>query len=916
MPRTTPSLADRLRGLGKRLGSLVRPRETEHEMSAELAFHIDMETEQNVRRGMSPPDARVAAVRAFGGVGRVAEQVRETRKIGWLDDLILDLRHAARGFRRSPGFTLAAIAALSLGIGANAAVFSVVHAIVLAPLPYAEPDRLVHLWERNPAQRIERGSLSRGTFVDLRNRSRTLERVGLFNERDFLLTSEGKTWEAQVASVSPAVFEMLGVRAVLGTVFPPESDPWASGADQAVISHDLWQQRFGGDSSVLGRRIQFDMRFSYRIIGVMPPGFAFPAGTSIWTPMFQPSSATGDQRQIRFGSALGQLRRGYTVEQATQEAAAIAAQLASEYPASNAGWTLDVAPLDRAIVGDTRTILLVLLGLALCVLLVACGNVATLAVARATARRHETAVRVALGAGRRRLLRQWTAEGLLLALLGGAGGLLVGHWSTRFLLAVAPAGIPRLDEVRFSGAVLGFVMVVTVLAAILVGLAPALRVGETRPLDLMQGREGRTAVNTRTREWLLGAQVALTMMLTVAASLLLHSYEKLQATDLGYRRSDILSAEVRVPFGKFRNPEGAAVRTRHYEMVQFYTGMMAEVSALPGVLAVEGTSQVPLSAEPQSGTMWLADAAGARGRTPPTSAADQWNAATQIVTPGYFEAMGIPVVRGRHFDPGDRFTEQQFTSSQDNRPPGVAIINEAMARQVWPDADPIGQRLVIYNDMRSFAPSRTIVGVVRDVRSESVATTASPTVFLPFAQHPTTELSLVVRSDLPPGQLVKPVTDRLHAFDPAVTVVSAQPLDDVVASELSRPRFTLLLVGSFALLALVIAAVGVFGIVGFLVTQRTHEIGIRMALGARPRGVLLLVLREGLHPVLLGAAAGCAGAAAVAHGMRALLYGLAPLDALSFAAAASVLLAASVIAAIIPAGRAASLDPLRALRVE
>ena len=885
-------------------------------MTAELAFHIDMETEQNIRRGMSPIDARNAAVRAFGGVGRVSEQVRTTRKIGWLDDLVQDLRHAARSYRRTPGFTLAAIAALSLGIGANAAVFTVVHAIVLAPLPYAEPDRLVHLWERNPTQGIERSALSRGTFVDLRNRARTLERVGLYSQRDFLLTSDGKTWEAQLASVSPSIFEMLGVRPVVGAVFPSEDDPWASGADQAVISHDLWVQRFGRDSSVIGRRIQFDMRFSYRIIGVMPPGFAFPAGTSIWTPMFHGTSVPVGQRQLRFGGALGQLRRGSTAEQAAQEAEAIASQLASEYPASNAGWTLELVPLDRAVVGDTRTTLLVVLGLALCVLLVACGNVATLAVARATARRHETAVRVALGAGRRRLLRQWTAEGLLLALLGGAGGLLVGYWITRFLLAVAPPGIPRLDEVRFSGAVLAFVVLVTVVAAILVGLAPAVRAGDNRPLDLMRGREGRAAVNTRTREWLVGAQVALTMMLTVAEALLLRSYEKLQSTDLGYRRSDILSAEVRVPFGRFRNPEGSAVRTRYHEMVQFYTGMMAQVAALPGVLAVEGTSQVPLSEEPQSGTMWLADAGGARGSTPPTSAADQWEAVTQVVTPGYFDTMGIPIMRGRRFDPGDRFTEQQFVNLANERPPGVAIINEAMARRFWPDSDPIGQRVVIYNDMRAFAPYRTIVGVVRDVRSESVAAAASPTVFLPFAQYPSAGLSLVVRSGLGPAQLVKPVNDRLHAFDPAVTVVSTQPLDDVVAGVLSPPRFTLLLVGSFAILALVIAAVGIFGIVGYLVTRRTHEIGIRMALGAEPRSVLLLVLREGLRPVLLGAALGGIGAIAVAHAMRALLYGLAPLDAVSFATAGILLLVASILAALIPASRAAGLDPLGSLRVE
>ena len=904
MSTTTPSLADRLRGLVKRLRSLVKAGTTEREMSTELAFHIDMETEQNIRRGMTPADARRAAERAFGGVGRVAEQVRETRKIGWLDDFVQDLRHAARSYVRTPGFTLAAVAALGLGIGANAAVFSVVHSVVLAPLPYAEPDRLVRLWEANPAQGVERGELSPGTLADLRGRSRSLERTELFTEREFLVTHGARTWEAHAVSVTAGMFELLGVRPMLGNGITPEEGGF-------VISHEHWMRHFGGDPDVIGRMVDLDYRFKYRVTGVMPPGFAYPLGASVWLPLNYPTKVSATQRQNRYFSAVARLRPGHTSEQAARELTGISAQMAAEHPASNDGWTLQLERLDRTIVGDTRTTLFILLGLAACVLLVACGNVATLAVARATAREHETAVRIALGAGRRRLVRQWTAEGLLLALLGGAGGLAVAYWSTSVLLSLVPPGIPRLDEVRFGGVVVAFVLAITLVAALLVGLAPALRAGDARPLDAMRTRSGRmNAFGAGRRAWLVGAQVALTMVLTVAAALLLRSFERLQSTDLGYDRREILAAEVSVPFGRFQAPPH-----RWTSRVTFFERLLSDLGTIPGVRAVGGTTNVPLTGEMGSGSMWLVGALGAHGRTPPTSAADQWKAGMQAVTPEYFDVMGIPVLRGRRFAATDRFSEQQLMDTSAGKHAGVAIINEAMAARFWPDGDPIGQRIVLFDDFRA-ASHREIVGIVRDVRAESVGSPATPAVFLPFAQRPIGDLSLVLRTEIPPARLVAPVRDRLAAFDPAVSISNVRPLEDVVGSVLSPPRFTMLLVGSFAGLALIIAAVGIFGVVGFLVTRRTHEIGIRVALGARPQSVLWLVLRDGLRPVVLGGLVGCVGAIAVAHAMRALLYGVAPLDVVSFMAAGAVLLVSSVLAALLPARRAAGLDPLQALRAE
>ena len=909
--RTRPTISDRMSGWRRRLRQLLHRDATDTRMSDELAFHLEMETQKNIRDGMDATSARRAAIIAFGGVDRFTEEVRDVRNITWVEDLAHDLRHALRGFRRAPGFTLSAVAALSLGIGANTAVFSVVYAVVIARLPYAEPDRLVRVWEANPKQTIDRGPVSPGTFVDLRTRSRTLESLAMFGERRMLFTTDNETWEADAAAVSPSIFDMLGVRPLLGDGFAPEQPgkKWTGSFQGVVISHALWQLRFGSDPNVVGRSLRMDYRFSYTIAGVMPPGFSFPVGTDVWTPLTYGPTVARTERQFRYYGAIAKLRPGASIDDATRETAALARQLEAEHPESNAGWTIALAPLDRSIVGNTRPTLLVILGLATCVLLIACGNVATLAVARATSRRHEIAVRVALGAGWRRLARQWVAEALLLAALGGAGGLLVGYWSNRLLLALAPSDIPRLDEVTFGGAALAFVLLATLVVAAIVGVAPALRSRDARPLDAMRSRTATGAVGSRSREWLVGAQVALTFVLTVAAALLLRSFERLQATELGFRKDDVVSAEVRVPSGRFAGPRP------WFQRIQYFDRLMADLSELPGVRSVGGTSKVPFTGEFGAGSMWRTDAPGAQGTRPPTSAADQWKAEIQLVSPRFFETVGIPLVRGREFTPADRFAQDVFVNADLPRPAGVAIVNEAMARRYWPNGDPLGATIVVFDDL-SFAAYRTVVGVVGDARIVSVDSGAPPTVFLPFAQNPGRNMSLMVRSTLPPVQLVGPVTARLRAFDPAISISTVRPLDQLYGGALSRPRFNTMLVGGFAVLAIVIAAVGVFGIVGFLVARRTQELGIRIALGARPRNVVRLVLTEGLRPVALGAIVGVIGAIVVARAMRALLYGLGPLDPSSFVAAGAVLFLVSIIAAAVPTRRALGVDPLRSLRSE
>ena len=912
MPRARPAMIDRMRGWRRRLRALLHPRQTTDRMDAELAFHLDMETEKYLRQGLNPDAAHRAARLAFGGVERTIEELRDVRSIRSLDRLTRDLKHASRSMRRAPAFAAAAIGTLALGVGATAALFTVVHAVVLAPLPYADPEGLVRVWETNRAQPTARVQMSPGTFVDLRARSRSLDGIALYYGYDLLASPGTASWVARVANVSPALFDVLGVRPMVGSAFPREDDPhFAAGAavpfHGAIISYALWQRHFGGRRDIIGRQLALDYGGS-PIIGVMPPGFAFPDSAEIWFPAPMSHVPSKVERQFRFYGAVARLRAGTSVGAASHELSAIATQLQAEYPASNAGWSVEVAPLRRAIVGDARPALLALLGLAACLLLIACVNVATLALARAAARRHELAVRMALGAAGSQLAWHWAAEGLLLAVFGGGAGAVVGYWTNRGLLALAPSGIPRLDEVRFGGPTSIVTLLVIVFIALVVGAAPALGVRDYHPFDVLGTRtESGGSGGSRLRKWLVGVQVAVALTLAVAATLLVRSFERLSGTDLGYDRHRVVSAELRVPASRFTAPRP------WFQSAQYYAQLVDELSQIPGISEVGGTTRVPLTGDPNSGGVWRTDAPGAFGRKPPTSATDQWKAAMQVVTPRYFSALGIPVLRGRGFTADDRFTEDELTGSATPKPAGAAIINQAMAVRDFPGDDPIGKTIFLFDD-QTFAAYRTIVGIVRDARGESVDKGASPTVFLPFAEHPDTRMSFVLRSDLPPARLVPSVTARLHSIDSAIAITNVRPLDDIVGRALSRPRFMMLVVGGFAFLALGLSCIGVFGIVGFLVTSRTQEIGIRMALGARASSVLRLVLGDGLRPVFVGAGIGVIGAAGAARAMRSLLYGVTPFDPVSFIVAASCIIGAASVAAFIPANRAVSVDPLRSLR--
>lgn len=901
--------ADRVKGWRKRLRSVLRRSAVERELDAELAFHLRMEEEKNLGQGMNPAAARRAAILALGGIEQTREAVRDVRNWMWVEDLRRDLRQALRSFRRAPGFAAAGILTLALGIGATTAVFSVVHAVLLLPLPYPDPDRLVRFWETNPAQSVERSPVSPGTFSDIRSRSRALESVALFFDRDFLLTFGERPTVVRGASVSPSLFEILGTGPVLGPGFAPEAGVSGGQDGEIVISHSVWQRHFGGAMDVIGRTIR-DQDFSpLTVVGVTPAGFDFPNGVDVWFAMHTPASVSAARRQHRYYEAVARLDEVSTVEEARREVAAIAAQLEVEHPASNAGWGVRLERLDESVVGGSRATLLVLLGLVGCLLLIASGNVANLTIARAIARRHEVAVRVALGAGAPRLFRQWASEGILLALLGGGAGLAVAYGCTRALIALAPADIPRLENVSFGGPVLLFAILITCGTAIVTSLAPVTQSGRSGALEALAGGSRRTeSGDPRVREWLVSIQVALTVVLLVSAALLLRSFVLLRGVDLGFDRHHVLTVEVRVPIGHFLEETGRP----WFRRVEFYDELIADLETLPGVLSVAGVTDVPLASEVVDGSVWRTDAPGAHGRQSPSSADDQWKAAIPVVTPGYFATMGIPVLRGRAFLPSDRFTSEQLSDPSSPRPAGVAIINKAMAQRFFPDEDPLGKTIVLIED-QSFAAHRTIIGVVGDVRTRTIAEPAAPAVYLPFAQHPGRGLSLIVRPRAPAPQVANVVADRLREY-PQVAMSEVRPLAGVVGDAVSRPRFNLLLVGSFAILALLLAGTGIAGVVAYIVTRRTNEIAVRMALGASGTDVVRLLMRDGLRPVVFGLVAGGLIAVAVTRALRSLLFGLAPSDLMSFGVAGAALLLVAGVAAMLPARRAARLDPMTAIR--
>ena len=783
-----------------------------------------------------------------------------------------DLKYAIRAFAHTPGFTVVAVLTLALGIGATTAIFSVVNAVLLRPLPYPDVDRLVAM----------RGSMA--DFTDLEAASTSFDAVALWASNQYNLRTEADTEQVLGGVVSRTLLPLLGVQPVLGRNFTAEDEH----LDTVILGHGLWQSRFGGDPGVLGRQVSLSGT-SYTVIGVAPAWFRFPSAEfQLWTPLglMDRTPEQKTNRAFRIFSAVARLKPGTTIQQAQAETSAFAAQLARSYPATNEGVEMTMQPLYERLVGGAKPALKILLGTVALLLLIACANVANLMLARTTVREREMAIRVALGAGRARLVRQLVTESLVLAVAGGLVGLLVTMWGIDLLPAALEAQIPRADGISVDGPVLAFTIGATLLTGLFFGLAPAIQAG-TGPAGSLKDSGRGVAGSSRGRRLRSGIvilETALAVVVLVGAGLLVRSFLALTARDAGFDAANLLSFNVQFVSLKDLPARGQAA-----------AALMEQLSSVPGIESAGASTGMP-PVTPQRGTRFAAE-----GRT---LNADQDGAYFIAATPGYFSTLRTPVLSGRAFDARDAAGAAP-----------VVVINRTLARQLFPDDDAVGRRLKLINPEQT-DEWRTIVGVVGDLKYRGLDEEFQPTVYTPFAQTPFMWLYVMVRAPGNAEPVMRALRTAVPGVHPSLTAANVRPMTVVLSQSVAQPRFNMLIVSSFGVLALLLAAIGIYGVIAYSVAQRTHEIGVRMALGAASTDVMRLVLGEGVAMAATGVALGLAGAAALTKLMAGLLFGVTARDPVTFGAGAALLMGVAVLASYISARRAMRVEPIAALRAE
>jgi putative ABC transport system permease protein len=808
-----------------------------------------------------------------------------------MDHLKQDLTYAVRRLYRAPAFTAIAVLTLALGIGANSAIFSVVNGVLLKPLPYPESNRLVSVYHVSEGHRVV---MSGPDFVDAVQHANSLENAAASHRTRIVLTGQGEPVALEAAEVSASLFNVLRVTPILGRTFDADQDTPGK-THVIVLSYGLWRERFGGAPDVIGRRITID-GVPREVIGVMPAGFSFPEARDAWTPLVYDYDFVSKQRGAWQYDVVARLKPGVTPEQSAAEVGAIGKNLARQYPDSNDGVDITTLPLREAIVSNVRSSVLVLSGAVAFVLLIACANVANLLLARAASRESELAVRTALGAGRGRLIRQLLTECVILAAIGGGVGILIASWSVSLLTSLKPAGIPRLDAVGVDGTVVLFTFLIAVLTGLVFGVFPA--VHATRGLAGALKDGGRGALTTRggarTRSALVIAELALALLLLVGAGLLMRSFLRLQAVDPGFRPDHALTFNLTLPELRYAEDE---------PRVAFFDQLLPKLAALPGVRGVGAVMGVPLVGIHFSLSFKV------EGR-PPVRPADAPSMQVRVASPGYFSTIGIPVTRGRGF-------------TDDDRPgsPPVVLITESAARQFFPNEDPIDKTITLgwgktdRHGVRHAAGGR-VVGIVGDVKDAGLAEPDPPQLYMPLRQWPIGWMSIVMKTAVPPETLTGAARAAVYAIDPDLAVSNESTLDHIVARSISQPRFYLLMLGTFAVLALTLAAVGIFGVLSYAVSQRTREIGIRMALGAQGRTVVGLVVRQAMLLVAAGLACGTIAALLLSQTMTRMLFGIDPTDPVTFVAVAGILGGVAMLASYLPARRATRVDPIVALRAE
>ncbi len=865
------------------------------EVDEELAFHLGMRAQELQRNGLSQSEAWSEALRRFGDVERTrtvcreSDQRRERRmeRREYVREFAQDLMHGLRQLRSRPGFAFVAVLTLAAGIGANAAIFGAADHVLLRPLPYDGIDRVVTLSERN----LETGGpreVSPGNFLAWRERSDAFESMALAEPYGFDLTGDGPPQPVQAWAVTEGFADVLGVKPVVGRGFLPEDHVPNAGL-HVMISHRFWQMHFGADPGVAGRTIELD-HTPATIVGVLPPGLEYPASDrDVWAPkQFQPWEP--EDRESAYMFAAARLAPGVTVEAAQADMERVAAQLAAEYPGTNGRTGAAVVPLSDHVLGSVRTPLLVLLGAVAFLLLIACANVAALLLARAQERMQELGVRAALGAGRGRLIRQMSAESLGLALLGGTGGIVLAWLGTRAIASMAPAELPRAELIGLDGRVLIFAAGITLLTAFLFGVAPALRASRPDVLAALRaggrGAVGAGRTRQRLRAGMVVTQVALALMLLIGAGLLMRSFVTLLRNDPGFDARNVATLQLFL-YDRAPTAEARIQRMQEYE---------ARFAALPGVESVAYVSALPFhptQVDPQA-TVEI------EGR--PTPAGEpSLRATTNIASPGYFETMGIPVLAGRAFTDRDRAGT-----------PAVVVINEAAARLWFGNEDPVGRRIGV--GIMGPTVVREIVGVVGNVRPFSLESAARPELFAPFAQTGAAGVTYVVRTRGEPAALLNTLRTTVWDLDPQQSIYHSGVLDALIGDTLVERRFHLALLGIFSVVALVLAAVGIYGLISYTTRQRSREIGVRLALGARPGDVQRMVVREGLVLGGAGVALGLLGAGWLTRFLSGMLYGVQPFDTATFAQIALLMLVTAAVAAWLPGRRAAAADPARVLR--
>jgi predicted permease len=886
-----------LRVLISRLLAPFRKRKLDQRLSDELRSHLDMLTEDNLRRGMLGEEARYAALRSLGGIERTKELYREQRGFLAFETLTQDLRYGLRQLRRSPGFTLIAILTLALGVGANTAIFSVVYAVLLKPLPFRSPDRLVRLFEANDRAGIDGNGFSYLEFKEWRKQNRVFTGMTGVVGHELMLTGRGEPMAVRVGDVTADFFSLLGVAPMVGRAFSPADDE--DGAPPVVvISEALWRSRFAADPDLIGSTIDLDKR-PFTVIGVMPGSFWFSfaeegPGRQLWIPLIQ---------DPRFGplarhpgghwlTAIARLKPEVSAAESQAAMNALDAGLAPRYRADDPGWAIRAVPIRRAVVGDsTDAPLLVLLAAVGLVLVIACANVANLLLARATSRAREFAVRAAVGAGRTRILRQLLTESTMLGLLGAALGIAVAYCGVRGLNGLLPPTFPRAESIRVDGPVLAFALLVSLGASLLFGMAPALFAASPRLRMTLQesgGRSGEGGRRRRARNLLVTVEVALAMVLLIGAGLLIRSFVALTSVNPGFEARRIFKAEVSLPQFQYSKPQ---------QWIAFSNQVLERLHSEPDLHDAAVAVPLPVA----DGFL---DLSFSIVNGPPLPAARNHSAHYVAVSPDYFRVMSIPLLHGRYFD------RQDTTSTQK-----VAIINKELARLYFHDRDPLGQEL-----MFGFPPNtdvkRQIVGVVGDVRDAALGQAPGPMMYVPFNQAPLWGVCLVIKTSSSASAATRAIVRNVHEVDRDLPVTDVQWMSQAIDDSLAQARLRTWLLGLFGAVALALAAAGIFGVISYSVSRRTHEFGIRMALGAGKIEILGLVLTEALWLALAGVALGLVLAVGLTRLISGLLFGVRPADPATLIVLPLLLTGVALLAAYLPARSAVAVDPIRALRHE